>query len=136
MALLATRAFSRSSSSTFSGICFCLKRRYVRQPMQSVWKSMAQASFHSNDFDFAKCASGKILDSEAASCRFAREVFCIDFVEGGKVFHVRKEASVFYHIINGEFYHAYSALIMRKFRHFYILTMHYFQQFISSQSHS
>lgn len=65
---------------------------------------MAQASFHSNDFDFAKCASGKILDSEAASCRFAREVFCIDFVEGGKVFHVSKEAGRFYYIVHGSFH--------------------------------
>ena len=136
MALFAIRAFSRSSSSISSGICFCLKRRYVRQPMQSVWKSMVQALFNGNDFDFAECACGKILDGEAASCWFAREVFCIDFVKGGKVFHVCEEAGRFYHIINGEFYHAYSALIMRKFRHFYILTMHYFQQFISSQSHS
>ena len=72
-----------------------MKRRYVRQPVQSVWKSMAQALFNGNDFDFAECACGKILDGEAASCRFAREVFCIDFVKGGKVFHVCEEAGRF-----------------------------------------
>ena len=70
---------------------------------------MVQALFNGNDFDFAECACGKILNGEAASCRFAREVFCIDFVKGGKVFHVCEEAGRFYHIINGEFYHAYSA---------------------------
>lgn len=136
MTLLATRAFSKSSVGISSGISFCSNRRYVRQPRQSSLKSMVYALFDGNDFNFAEGAGRKILYSDAASCRFIREIFRIDFIERGKIFHVRKEASVFYHIINGEFYHAYSALIMRKFRHFYILTMHYFQQFISSQSHS
>ena len=136
MTLLATRAFSKGSVSISSGISFRSNRRYVRQPRQSALKSMACALFDGNDFNFAESAGRKILYGDAASCRFIREIFRIDFIERGKIFHVRKEASVFYHIINGEFYHAYSALIMRKFRHFYILTMHYFQQFISSQSHS
>ena len=34
---------------------------------------MVQALFNGNDFDFAECAGGKILDGEAASCWFARE---------------------------------------------------------------
>lgn len=55
--------------------------------------------FYSYSLDLAENSFGDFFYRNAASCRFAREIFSIDFVKRGKISDIGQEAGGFDHFI-------------------------------------